>query len=181
MNDFVDHVLEQWQAEHPELDHSPVAIFGRLSRVARAAEARMATDYARHGIDAGTYDVIATLRRTGAPYTLTARELQSGAMITSSAVAQRLNKLERLGLVTRRANTQDARVTDVTLTATGLTLIEDALPDHLETERAMLTALSDTERAHLASLLAALAASIDQAQSVDSGASDHPTGPHSPR
>ena len=74
-------------------------------------------------------------------------------MISTSAVAQRLNKLETRGLVSREANPNDGRGTLVALTDSGRELIEAALPDHLETEHAIIAALSVEEQANLAVLL----------------------------
>lgn len=153
MVDPVDRILEQWQREKPELDVSPMAVIGRLSRTALAVESRLAGTFARHGLDASAFDVLATLLRSGAPYRLTPAELARESMISTSAVAQRLNKLEARGLVAREANPNDGRGTLVALTDDGKELCGKALPDHLETERAILSPLSREEQTALAILL----------------------------
>ncbi|WP_104195891.1 MarR family winged helix-turn-helix transcriptional regulator [Cryobacterium sp. M15] len=68
-------------------------------------------------------------------------------------MAQRLNKLENRGLVTRQANPGDGRGKLVALTDAGRDLIETALPNHLETELAITAALNDEEQTVLADLL----------------------------
>src|SRR6476619_7848435 len=103
-----------------------------------------------------SFDVLATLLRSGSPYRLTAGQLQRSAMITSSAVAQRLNRLEGRGLVARGQNADDARSTDVTLTDQGHAVISAALPDHVANEHRPLQTLSPQQRHDLAELLAAL-------------------------
>ncbi|MFJ6418343.1 MarR family winged helix-turn-helix transcriptional regulator [Paeniglutamicibacter sp. NPDC091659] len=153
MTDQVDRILEQWQREKPELDVSPMAVIGRLSRAALAVESRLAGTFAHHGLDASSFDVLATLLRSGAPYKITPVKLAREAMISTSAVAQRLNKLEARGFVAREANPNDGRGTLVALTDTGKELIEKALPDHLKTERAILYPLNSEEQAVLALLL----------------------------
>lgn len=153
MADDVDRILEQWRLEKPDLDVSPMAVVGRLSRTALAVETRLANTFARHGLDASSFDVLATLLRSGAPYRITPAELAREAMISTSAVAQRLNKLEDRGLIRRAANPNDGRGTLVALTGTGKELIEAALPDHLATERAIIAALSIEEQEHLMLLL----------------------------
>ncbi|MGO2482528.1 MarR family winged helix-turn-helix transcriptional regulator [Glutamicibacter ardleyensis] len=158
MTDQVDRILEQWQKEKPGLDVSPMAVIGRLSRTALNIESRLAGTFERHGLDASTFDVLATLLRSGAPYRITPAELARESMISTSAVAQRLNKLEARGLVAREANPNDGRGTLVALTDTGKKLIEQALPDHLETERAILSPLSRDEQAALALLLGRIGA-----------------------
>ena len=153
MPDQADRIIEQWHAEKPELDVSSMATLGRLSRTTLAVESRLAETFARHGLDAPSFDVLATLLRSGAPYRIAPLELAREAMISTSAVAQRLNKLESRGFVTREANPDDGRGTLVSLTGTGKDLIETALPDHLETERAITAVLSTDEQALLGMLL----------------------------
>ncbi|MGM7679845.1 MarR family winged helix-turn-helix transcriptional regulator [Microbacterium sp. A94] len=153
MTDQVERILEQWRTEKPELDASPMAVIGRLSRAALAIESRLADTFAQHGLDASSFDVLATLLRNGPPYRLTPAELARESMISTSAVAQRLNKLEARGLVAREANPDDGRGTLVALTDSGKEVIEKALPDHIRTERAILSSLSRQEQTTLALLL----------------------------
>jgi len=154
MADHVDLIVEQWRTVRPDLDPSPIAVFGRLSRLSRAAEARMNEYFAHHDMDRSAFDVLVTLRRNGEPYRLTSRELQAAAMVSSAAVAQRLNRLEERGWVRRSTNAHDARVTDVVLTDEGFAAVEEAMPDHVAAEAAMLSSLTPEERQELARLLA---------------------------
>ncbi|WP_086514155.1 MarR family winged helix-turn-helix transcriptional regulator [Clavibacter michiganensis] len=154
--DHVDRILEQWRAERPDLDPSPMAVVGRLSRAAAAMERELETTFAAHGIDASTFDVLATLRRHGAPFRLAPAALAQESMITTSAVAQRLNRLEALGLVTRLPRPEDGRGKLVELTAAGRELVDRVLPDHISTEEALLAPLDAAERRTLAELLARL-------------------------
>ncbi|QLD10634.1 MarR family winged helix-turn-helix transcriptional regulator [Microbacterium oleivorans] len=151
--DQVDRILEQWRAARPDLDARPMAVIGRLSRAAAAVDARLAETFARHGIDAATFDVLATLVRQGAPHELAPADLAADAMISSSAVAQRLNRLESLGLITRHPDPRDGRGKLVRLSAAGREVIDRALPDHLATEEAVLEVFTDEERTVLAGLL----------------------------
>ncbi|MFL0564501.1 MarR family winged helix-turn-helix transcriptional regulator [Microbacterium sp. 179-I 1D1 NHS] len=155
--DHVDRILAQWRSARPGLDVSPMAVIGRLSRAAAVVDARLAETFASHGVDAGTFDVLATLARQGEPYRITPAELAADAMITSSAVAQRLNRLDRLGLVVREPNPDDGRGKFVRLTDAGRAMLDAVLPDHLATERKVLAPLSASERDMLAALLSKLA------------------------
>jgi DNA-binding MarR family transcriptional regulator len=155
--DHVDCVLEQWRTERPDLDPSPMAVIGRLSRAAAFVDASLAGTFARHGIDASTFDVLATLRRQGSPFQLAPAALATEAMVTTSAVAQRLNRLETLGLVARLPHPDDGRGKLVKLTPAGKKLVDRVLPDHLATEEALLRTLSTQERSTLAELLSRFA------------------------
>jgi len=161
--DGVDRIVEQWAAERPGLDVSPMQVFGRLARANRLMEQQLDTAFGRHDLDSGSFDVLATLLRDGAPHRMTAGALQRSAMITSSAVAQRLNRLEGRGLVTRSQNPDDARATDVTLTERGREMISAALPDHVANEHRLLHGLSARQRTDLAELLRSLILSVEGA------------------
>lgn len=154
--DQVDRIIAQWRAERPDVDPSPMAVIGRLSRASAVADARLAATFAAHGIDAATFDVLATLARQGPPYRVTPAELAANSMVTTSAVAQRLNRLERLGLLTREPNPDDGRGKFVQLTSQGRELLDEVLPDHLATEEGLLARLSADDRNTLAQLLARL-------------------------
>jgi DNA-binding MarR family transcriptional regulator len=149
----MDLILEQWARQRPDLDCTPMGVIGRITQLQREVFLAQRTTFARHGLDAPSFDVLAALRRAGAPYQLTPTALMRAALVTSGAITQRLDRLEEKGLITRGRSEADGRAVVVTLTAAGRTALDTALPDHLETERAMLAGLSDDERAQLAGLL----------------------------
>ncbi|TLM80919.1 MarR family winged helix-turn-helix transcriptional regulator [Pseudarthrobacter sp. NamE5] len=156
MTDHVEAVLAQWRRERPDLDVSPMAVIGRISRVAKQADDHLARNFADHGLDRASFDVLATLRRSGEPFTLAPKDLAGSTMVTSSAVAQRLNKLEADGLVVREPSEADGRGKKVHLTDVGRRLVDAALPHHLATEEELLAPLTKRERRQLADLLAKL-------------------------
>ncbi|MGK5627117.1 MarR family winged helix-turn-helix transcriptional regulator [Streptomyces sp. URMC 123] len=163
MPDHVDRILEQWAAERPDLDVSPMAVIGRLTRLTRLIEAELGRTFAAHGLDRASFDVLATLRRSGPPHRLTPAELTRTAMVTSGAVTQRLDRLESRGLVTRAPNAADGRGVLVTLTPEGRALVDSALPDHVATEHRLLAALGEPDRTALAETLRTLLESLGDA------------------
>ncbi|CAM5592070.1 MarR family winged helix-turn-helix transcriptional regulator [Streptomyces abikoensis] len=160
MADHVDRVLEQWAARRPDLDVSPMAVIGRLSRLARIVDAELRRTFAAHGLDAASFDVLATLRRSDPPHSLTPAELMRSSMVTSGAITQRLDRLEARGLVSRSPSASDGRSVVVALTAAGRELIDAALPDHVTTEARLLAALTAAERDALATSLGTLLQSL---------------------
>jgi DNA-binding MarR family transcriptional regulator len=158
--DHVDTVLAQWAAERPDLDASPMAVIGRLSRLSRLVGVHLGRTFSAHGLDGPSFDVLATLRRNGPPHRLTPTELMRSAMVTSGAITQRLDRLEARGLVTRSRADTDGRVVHVALTRKGRALIDRALPDHVDTEHRLLAALTPAERNTLASTLRKLLESL---------------------
>ncbi|MEU2034323.1 MarR family winged helix-turn-helix transcriptional regulator [Nocardia amamiensis] len=160
MTDHVDRVLAQWQAQRPDLDVSPMAVLGRLTRLSQLTWAELRKTFAAHGLDAASFDVLATLRRADPPHCLTPTELMRAAMVTSGAITQRLDRLEERGLVRRSRSESDGRGIRVTLTAAGHELIDAALPDHVATERRLLEPLSAEQREQLAITLRVLLESL---------------------
>jgi DNA-binding MarR family transcriptional regulator len=151
--DGVDRIIEQWERERPELDHWPIGIVGRISRLAREIEPRLERVYTEHGLEPGWHDVLATLRRSGPPYRMRPTDLTDALMLTSSGTTKRLDRLEKAGLIMRSPDPQDRRGTLITLTAAGRRLIDKVTAAHLENERNILGALSETDRRKLADLL----------------------------
>jgi DNA-binding MarR family transcriptional regulator len=98
------------------------------------------------------YDVLATLRRSGEPYQLTAGELLRQSMVTTGAITNRIDRLEERGLVQRVAG-DDRRKVIVRLTPAGLSLVDEVVHTHLRTEREILASLSPRQLTTLVGLL----------------------------
>ena len=147
-----------------------MAVVGRLSRAARRIELELAKTFASHALDAASFDVLATLRRSGKPFALPPKHLSDAAMITTGAVTQRLDKLEQRGLVRRSQRPGDGRGVLVHLTPAGRAAVDAALPDHVETERQLLGGLTTRQQRDLAHLLAVLLTGLEHpAQPMDAG------------
>ena len=93
MRDAVDDILDQWARERPDLDATPIGVIGRMSRLARALEARLEPVYAEHGLEAGWHDLLATLRRQGPPFKLRPTDLTGSAIVRSSSMHKAKGRL----------------------------------------------------------------------------------------
>lgn len=151
--DRVDAILAEWARERPELDAAPMGIVGRIARLALASDQALRPTFEFRGLGEGEFDVLATLRRAGAPYERTPGELGERTMVTSGAVSKRIDRLVAKGLVTRMADDVDARVRRIRLTEAGRALVDDAVVEHLAREEALLAPLDTVEREQLAGLL----------------------------
>jgi DNA-binding MarR family transcriptional regulator len=133
--DKVDLILEQWAREMPALDVGPMGVIGRLNRCAALMRRRLDATFERFGLSNWEFDVLATLRRSGAPHQLAPTTLFSQLMVTSGTMTHRLQRLEAQGWVTRAPNPADARSLLVQLSPAGLELIERAVAAHVENEK----------------------------------------------
>jgi DNA-binding MarR family transcriptional regulator len=153
--------MEQWRRERPDLDVSPMGVIGRLNEAsALIARDRLAPVFARFGLQMGEFDVLATLRRSGAPCALTPTELYEATMVTSGAMTARLDRLEKAGLIQRAPHPSDRRGVVVQLTAKGREITDDALTAHVANEHEVLAGLTREERDILAKLLEKLIGSL---------------------
>ncbi len=151
-SDAVDRITGQWNEVRPDLDVTPISVIGRISRLSRLIDRRLGENFVRFDLQDWMYDVLATLRRSGPPYELSAGDLVRQTMVTTGAITNRIDRLEQRGLVAR-TSVDDRRKVIVRLTTKGLNLVERVVESHLATERAILDALSTQQRENLATLL----------------------------
>lgn len=159
MADRAEFAVDQWQRERPDLDALPMRLIGRLGEVAQVLSRDVLQPFFdEHGLHYGEFDVLATLRRAGEPYALSPTVLYESAMISSGGMTNRLDRLERAGLIERRKNPGDRRSTLVALTSQGFALIDGLMTAHVANERRALATLSEAEQRQLDALLGKLLA-----------------------
>jgi DNA-binding MarR family transcriptional regulator len=159
--DHVGRIMAQWRAERPDLDPSPQGVIGRLHRLAARLTEELVAVYAEFGLGEGEFDVLATLRRTGAPYELTPTELGTQTMVSSGAVTKRVDRCAQQGWVSRRVSDRDGRGRVIALTDAGRELIDRAFEAHMANEHRLVGMLSELERSRLAHLLEAWGRALD--------------------
>ncbi len=152
----VDEILDHWGRERPDLDPSPIGVFGRIAIIDRMLEDRLGRFFAAHGLTLGLFDVLAALRRLGFPYRAKPSALALVTMLTSGGMTGRLDQLEKLNLVKRVSDPEDRRVMFAQLSPEGLELIDHLIEVHLAQEAELLAVLSAEDRQHLATLLRTL-------------------------
>lgn len=151
--DHVDRILAQWNRERPDLDVAPMGIIGRLGRLrAHISRAHEAT-FQSHGLNGASFDLLATLLRSGPPYRLSPSELLDTMMITSGTMTNRIDQLEKQGLVERLPHPEDRRALLVALTDKGRTVVDAAVTDHVDNQHRLVETLTPEERVALDTLL----------------------------
>lgn len=158
--DAVDAILAQWHRERPDLDVTPMGKIGRINRCSALLQRRLEKAFSAFALTHWEFDVLATLRRSGAPFRLTPTALFSALMVSSGTMTHRLKGLEGRGLLQRLAHPDDARSLLVQLTPDGLALIDRAVEAHVVNEPRILAAFKASDLvtldARLSNLLALL-------------------------
>lgn len=151
--DRIDKILAQWRRERPDLDTTAMGLFGRLRNLALHLSREMEKTFGRFGLNSANFDMLATLRRSGEPYTLSPSDLMETMMVSSGTMTNRIDQLERAGLVARSQNPDDGRSFLISLTPKGFELIDAAVTAHVETQKRLISTLSEGERKALDRLL----------------------------
>jgi DNA-binding MarR family transcriptional regulator len=161
MRDEVDELVEAWARERSDLDLGPVEVFSRISRLARHLDLARRRAFTAHGIESWEFDVLAALRRAGAPYELSPGRLVRETLVTSGTMTNRVDRLAGRGLVERLPDPRDRRGVLVRLTPEGKATVDGAFTALLAAERGLLADLPARERTRLAGLLRTLLAPFD--------------------
>lgn len=151
--DHVERILAQWHAERPDLDVGPMGIMGHMKRLLVHLSRNLETVFAAHGLNAASFDVLATLRRSGAPFALSPSALMEMTMVSSGTMTNRLDRLETAGFISRKRNPEDGRGFVVALTKKGFALIDEAVTAHVDNQHRLIASLTDAEREALDQLL----------------------------
>ena len=161
MRDETDGLLEAWRRERPDLDVAPLEVLSRVTRLARHLDRARGAAFAAHGLEVWEFDVLAALRRAGTPYELSPGQLTADTLVTSGTMTNRIDRLEQRALVRRRPDPADGRGVLVRLQDAGRELVDTALADLLDRERAILASLDAADAAALATSLRRLVVPFD--------------------
>ncbi|CAN7290741.1 MarR family transcriptional regulator [Rhizobium sp. LjRoot98] len=144
--DHVDRILVQWRRERPDLDVEPMGLLGRLARLSTYLGREVDRTFSEFGLSSASFDVLAALRRSGKPYQLSPGDLLGTTMITSGTMTNRIDQLEKAGLVERLTNPEDRRSVLIALTQPGLELVERTVTAHVANQHRLTALLEPEER-----------------------------------
>lgn len=161
--DPVDEMVAQWTAERPDLDVSSMGVLARLSLAARLFERVLARQYATRGLNGASFDVLARLRQVGAPYRLTPTRLYTALRVSSGTMTNRIDQLERAGLVVRIPDPHDRRGLLVELTPRGLVVVDALVAEHAAVGQRLVGTLPAEDRECLVGGLRALIVALERA------------------
>jgi DNA-binding MarR family transcriptional regulator len=152
--DHVDAWLENaWLQDIPNLDLEVEGIVDRMNGLTRRFKRSLNDVIAEHGLTYEEWDVLGALRRAGPPFRRSAGELAKMSELSSGAMTNRLDRLEKAGLVERLADPDDRRGVLVELTEAGQKKWLESTGTEAEQEALIGAALTKSEKEQLNSLL----------------------------
>ncbi|MEW9532314.1 MarR family winged helix-turn-helix transcriptional regulator [Microbispora sp. NPDC049125] len=151
--DRVDELMDGWRAELPAAATVQLEIVKRVGRLKGRIEETTQAVLGRRGLTYAEFDVLTTLRRSGAPYRLKPSALASRAMLTSGGTSNILQRLTGAGLVEREPDPADGRSSWVRLTPLGVARCEEMSLATTEAHRALFAGVSEPAARALADLL----------------------------
>lgn len=159
--DEVDRIVAAWQSAHPELDFSPLQVLSRVGRLAKHLDRARRAAFEHSGLEPWEFDVLAALRREGAPFQASPKALMQQTLVSSGTMTNRIDRLVERGFVERHTDPHDGRGVLVAMTDTGRGAVDDAMGELVIREAEMLDALGKAEQEHLAALLRTLILDFD--------------------
>lgn len=154
-------IVAQWRTQRPDLEPSPLLVFGRIQDLAARLDRALRPPFAAANLGNGDFDVLAALRRQGAPFELSPGQLSERMLVTTGAVTKRVDRLAARGLVERSVSQADGRGRVVRLTPAGRELCDRLIGEHLANEAAILKRLTADDQESLERLLALLVDATD--------------------
>jgi DNA-binding MarR family transcriptional regulator len=166
-NDAVDDILLQWSEERPELDTASLRIVIRVMTLYRSFYRDASRALQPLELELWEYDVLSALRRQGRPFALAATRLARESDLSGGAMTNRIDRLEKRGLVRRRPDKDDRRSVIIALSAEGRRVIDLAIQLRLDASCESLRALTATQQDDLAGLLRTIVLSIEASDRAD--------------
>jgi DNA-binding MarR family transcriptional regulator len=152
--DHVDRFLDEIRGElPPELDLEVEGIVDRINGINRRIRKMLDETLEQYDLTERDWKVLCSLRWKGKPHRRSAGDLARLADLSSGAMTNRLDQLERAGLVRRLPDPDDRRGVLVELTPKGLRLHQEAIGVQAEREALLAEALTQREKEQLNDLL----------------------------
>ena len=151
--DEVDRIVAAWNTQRPDLDFSPLEVLSRVDRLSRLLDRARRDVFRRSDLETWEWDVLSALRRAGAPFQLSPKQLLQQTLVSSGTMTNRIDRLVGRRLVRREADPDDGRSVLVTLTDDGRVRVDAAITRLVDAEATLLSALARGDRERLAALL----------------------------
>jgi DNA-binding MarR family transcriptional regulator len=160
--DRVDELLEQWAPKLPPIDLDIEGAVQRIQWIYKLIERQMEETLGEHELSHGEWKILRELAMEDPPYRSSPGRLARREGLSSGAMTNRLDQLEKAGLVRRLPDPDDRRALKVELTDKGHKLWADTLSVQASKEARLAEALGERELTQLNKLLRKVLSGLDE-------------------
>ncbi|QNE19250.1 MarR family transcriptional regulator [Kribbella qitaiheensis] len=125
--DRVDQLISTWERELPAVLYPTTELTKRVMLLADGLGVLTRQVLRELGLTTAEFDVLVSLRRSGAPYRMKPSDLSRGLLLSSGGTSNVTNQLVSRGLVVREPDPEDGRGTQIRLTEQGVEAAERAV------------------------------------------------------
>jgi DNA-binding MarR family transcriptional regulator len=163
MGDSVDFCIDDISSKYDAIDPEVEGVVDRISAINKHLSRGFEETLADHGLNYGEYKLMLRLVTRTDDNRMSAGELSRSLMLSSGAMTNRLDQLEKAELIRRVRDPKDRRGVQVELTDKGRATIDDAVTEQAAKEIDILRALSSRELTNLNTLLRKVLTSLEAA------------------
>lgn len=167
MGDSVDFCITDIASQYDAIDPEVEGVVDRVDAINKHIRRAFEDTLAGHGLNHGEYKLMLRLATRSQDHRMSAGELSRSLLLSSGAMTNRLDQLEKAELVQRVRDPRDRRGVHVELTAKGKATIDDAVREQAAKEIDVLSALSPRELANLNQLLRKVLGSLEARSEAD--------------
>ena len=161
LRDSVDRHVEEWERVLDDLDPLSEGIVTRMQKLVYLVRQARQRGLEGLGLAGGEWELLHSLRRQGPPWRATSSALAADLLLSASALTNRVDQLEKRGLVRRVADPADRRRVLVEPTDEGMALYERTMTEQGRFEQELVEALPLERRTELNDLLRQLLHAVE--------------------
>jgi DNA-binding MarR family transcriptional regulator len=161
MSDSVDVCITDMATHYAAIDLEVEGVVDRINAINKHINRAFEDTLAGHGLNHGEYKLLLRLVTRTDSNRMSAGELSKSLLLSSGAMTNRLDQLEKAELIRRVRDPKDRRGVQIELTAKGKTTIDDAVTQQAAREIDVLSALSSRELSTLNQLLRKVLGSLE--------------------
>ena len=170
VGDSVDFCIGDIASQYAAIDPEVEGVVDRINSINKQIGRIFEDTLAGHGLTHGEYKLLLRLVTRTDDNRMSAGDLSRTLMLSSGAMTNRLDQLEKAELIRRVPDPRDRRGVHVELTDKGRAVIDDAVTEQAAKEIDVLSALTGRELSTLNQLLRKVLTSLE-AQQDDEAAS----------
>jgi DNA-binding MarR family transcriptional regulator len=152
-SDRIDDWMADWGPKLPPIDLDIESAVQRIQWIYKLIERQMEETLGEYELSHGEWKLLRHLAMQGPPYRTSPGRLAKWEGLSSGAMTNRLDQLQKAGLVRRLPDPEDRRALKVELTDKGHKLWADSISAQAGKEARLAAALDERELAQLNNLL----------------------------